>query len=590
MNIKIKIRNISLSADKAGLLTVMFLSAIMLITGCNGSEQKDAAAGVVCDPDNGGITLPDGFCATVVVDSLGLRDDHSARHIAVAPNGDIYMKTRSKQGGIVALRDTTGDFKADIIKYFGDMNETEDGILWETGMAIHDGYLWSSNTTAVYRWPMPKDGALVPEGKPEIVVSGFPEQQSHRSKAFTFDKSGHLYVAVGAPSNACQVEERTPGSPGIEPCPLLEEHGGIWRFDANKTNQTFSADARYATGLRNVVGLDWNTTADALFVMQHGRDQLHTLWPDYYTDEESAELPAESMYQVNEGDRFSWPYGYYDQRKGKLMLSPEYGGNGKTTIAESKFAGQFKEPVMGFPGHWAPNDLLFYTGGQFPEKYRNGAFITFMGSWNRAPLPQGGYKVVFVPFKNGKPSGNYETFADGFAGMDTIPDRGAAKYRPMGLAMGPDGALYISDYKKGRIWRIIYTGKTATSAKTTERAQTNSIKAQPTGTATTSSHTGATLFAKLQCATCHTIAPDVPAPTGPSLYGLYGSEVALQDGSKVTADEAYLRESILHANKKIVAGYMPLMPSYDDQVKDEEVNLLVSYMKSLKQEDEKPSH
>lgn len=125
--------------------------------------------------------------------------------------------------------------------------------------------------------------------------------------------------------------------------------------------------------------------------MQHGRDQLHTLWPDFYTEEQSAELPAEAMYEVKEGDRFAWPYGYFDQQKEKLMLSPEYGGNGKTTIAESKFAGKFKEPVVGFPGHWAPNDLLFYTGKQFPEKYRNGAFITFMGSWNRAPLPQGGY-------------------------------------------------------------------------------------------------------------------------------------------------------------------------------------------------------
>ncbi len=564
------------------LLPVESLLILLLVAGCNRPDQTKSTAKIVCDPNNGGITLPEGFCATLVVDSLGLRADHSARHIAVAPNGDIYMKTRSKEGGIVALRDTTGDFRADIIKYFGDMNKTEDGILWETGMAIHNGHLWASNTTAVYRWPMPEDGTLVPEGKPEIVVSGFPEQWAHSSKAFTFDNSGNLYVAVGAPSNACQAQERTPGSPGLEPCPLLEEHGGIWRFDANKTNQTFSAAARYATGLRNVVGLDWNTTTGALFVMQHGRDQLHTLWPDFYTEEESAELPSEAMYQVNEGDRFAWPYGYYDQQKNKLMLSPEYGGNGKTTIADSKFAGQFKEPVMGFPGHWAPNDLLFYTGGQFPEKYRNGAFITFMGSWNRAPLPQGGYKVVFVPFKDGKPLGNYETFADGFAGVEPIPDRSAAEYRPMGLAVGPDGALYISDYKKGRVWRVVYNGKSAPAVNTTGVLPTNTIRVQPADSVSDSSLTGAELFRKMECATCHTVDPDVPASTGPPLYNLYGREVSLQNGSTVTANEAYIRESILQAGAELTAGYMPVMPSYDGRLREEAVSQLVSYIKSLK--------
>jgi mono/diheme cytochrome c family protein len=263
------------------------------------------------------------------------------------------------------------------------------------------------------------------------------------------------------------------------------------------------------------------------------------------------------------------------------MLSPEYGGNGKIPISESKFAGQFKEPVMGFPGHWAPNDLLFYTGKQFPERYRNGAFIAFMGSWNRAPLPQGGYKVVFVPFKDGKPSGNYETFADGFAGINPIPDRGAAKYRPMGLAMGPDGALYISDYKKGRIWRIVYTGKKspAASAKRDIPAKTTSVASADT--ASTSSLTGAALFRRMECASCHTVDRNTPASTGPSLFGLYRSKVNLQGGHTVTADEAYLRESILKANAKIVEGYMPVMPSYESRLTKEEVTRLVSYMKSL---------
>ena len=117
------------------------------------------------------------------------------------------------------------------------------------------------------------------------------------------------------------------------------------------------------------------------------------------------------------------------------------------------------QPIFAFPGHWAPNALLFYTGDQFPARYKNGAFIAFHGSWNRAPEKQKGYKVVFVPFLKGKPSGAYEVFADGFMGADEIASPGEAKYRPCGLAQGPDGSLYISDSVKGNIWKIKYKGK-----------------------------------------------------------------------------------------------------------------------------------
>lgn len=562
--------------------TMLYLVALLFIAGCSEQAQKeDSVPKIVCAPGNGGITLPEGFCATLVVEELGLREDHSARHIAVANNGDIYMKTRSPQGGIVALRDTNGDFRADIIEYFSDMTGNRNGILWETGMAIHDGYLWASNTTAVYRWPLPQDGELVPKGEPEIVVGGFPEQNSHESKAFTFDQSGNLYVAVGAPSNACQQEERTSGSAGILPCPILEEHGGIWRFSATQTGQVFSADARYATGLRNVVGLDWNVASNSLFVMQHGRDQLHTLWPDYYTVEDNAELPSESMFQVNEGDQFSWPYGYFDHRKNELMLSPEYGGDGEIPISESEFADRFEEPVLAFPGHWAPNDLYFYLGDHFPERYHGGAFIAFMGSWNRAPLPQQGYQVVFVPFNNGQPSGDYEVFADGFAGVDPIPNRGAAVYRPMGLTMGPDGALFISDYKKGRIWRVVYTGESTSVENEMGSLPGDTNDQLPAEAAGSASDPGEELFSQMQCNTCHSVNAENPVSTGPPLYDLYQSEVTLQNGLAVIADEGYLRESILQANAKIVEGYMPVMPSYENLLGEDQVNHLISYIKIL---------
>ncbi|WP_142714730.1 PQQ-dependent sugar dehydrogenase [Fodinibius sediminis] len=446
--------NFSRSFTRASrLLPILSVFVTLLIAGCSEpvvDSDSEESPKIECVPGNGGITLPEGFCASLVVDSLG-----PARHIAVASNGDLYVKTRSEEGGIAALRDTTGDFRADVIERFSDRTPVGSGILWETGMAIHDGYLWASNTGSVYRWPMPEDGRLVPVGDPEIVVTGFPEQRSHDSKSIAFDDSGYLYVNVGAPSNACQEEPRTPGSPGQDPCPQLERQAGIWRFPADSLGQMQQEGTHYATGIRNVVGLDWHTETGVLYAMQHGRDQLNQLWPDLYTQEENAELPAEELLRLPEGANAGWPYCYYDGQQAKKVLSPEYGGDGQ----EVGRCAEYLDPVAAFPGHWAPNALLFYTGDHFPERYRGGVFIAFHGSWNRAPLPQQGYKVTFTPFEDGAPAGDYETFADGFAGADSISAPSEAAYRPMGLALGPDGALYISDSQKGRIWRVVYTGK-----------------------------------------------------------------------------------------------------------------------------------
>ena len=405
----------------------------------NGAAGDTTTAGVQCDPDNGSITLPEGFCAAVVADDLG-----TARHLAVDADGDIYVKLRG--GGIAALRDTTGDHRADIIEEFGGRAGT--------GMAIRDGYLYGSSNNSVFRWQLPADDQLVPESERQTVVSGFPEQGQHAAKAFTFDQAGSLYVDIGAPSNACQEQTRTQGSPGMEPCPQLETQAGIWRFPADELNQTYSPGARYATGLRHVVAMDWNAADDALYVVMHGRDQLHQLWPEHYTEQESAELPGEEVLRLTEGANAGWPYCYWDWQQNQKVLAPEYGGDGQ----EVGRCDQYLDPLLSYPGHWAPNDMLFYTADQFPAHYQSGAFIAFHGSWNRAPLPQKGYRVSFIPFEGGSPSGDFETFADGFAGVQPIPSPGAAEFRPMGLAVGPQGALYISDSKQGRIWRVVYRG------------------------------------------------------------------------------------------------------------------------------------
>ena len=388
------------------------------------------------------LQLPKGFRATVLAENLG-----DARHIAIDKNGDIYVKLESlKDGkGILRLRDTNKDGVADETFAFGNYGGT--------GIAVKDGFLYASSNTSVFRYKINDKYEITDTKKPEVLVKDLVDRRQHASKSITLDNNGNLYVNIGAPSNACQEQDRTKGSKGQDPCPILETAGGIWQFRTDQQNQSYAQGIRYATGLRNVVGLDWNTSVNALYVTQHGRDQLKSMYPEIYNDTTSAELPAEEFFRVDQGMNFGWPYCYYDPFQKKKVLAPEYGGDGKI---EGR-CGDMEQPLFAFPAHWGPNALLFYTGNQFPEKYKNGAFIAFHGSWNRAPLPQGGYNVVFLPMKDGKPTGEYEIFADGFAGEDRTP--GGALHRPCGLAMGPDGSLYISDDKGGFIWKITYTGE-----------------------------------------------------------------------------------------------------------------------------------
>jgi mono/diheme cytochrome c family protein len=240
----------------------------------------------------------------------------------------------------------------------------------------------------------------------------------------------------------------------MTPCPYLVDHGGIWKFDENKLQQKQSDGTRYATGIRSIVGMSWDKGSDALYAVHHGRDDLRLLWPQYYTPWQSAMLPSDEFFKVSEGFDGGFPYYYYDQMLEKKMLSPEYGGDGKKEGDGAKLT----KPLVGFPGHFAPNDVLFYKGDQFPARYKEGAFISLHGSTNRIPYPQVGNVVVFVPMKNGKVTGPWEVFADGFAGKDTLAVANDATYRPMGLTEGPDGSLYVGETQKGKIWRIMYKG------------------------------------------------------------------------------------------------------------------------------------
>lgn len=425
-------------------------------SGARDSTATTAAApATACPTTDAELTLPDGFCAAVFADSVS-----HARDLVVASNGDVYvtvegtMPSPEKQlsgaakgsapYSFAALRDTNHDGKADIVKHVGSLGNT--------GIGLSNGYLYVDEGKRIVRYARP-DTQLVPTAKPEVVVNGIPLDPGHRSRNFVIGSDGALYVNVGSPSNSCQKKDRENESPGKDPCEELATRAGIWRFAANKVNQHFSPSARYATGIRNGMGLAFGPDGK-LYATQHGRDQLYANWQKLFPDPKySADNPAEELLQVNQGDDFGWPYCYYAQDQKKLVDAPEYGGDGKKT---DRCANK-KEPVAVYPGHWAPMSLLFYNGSAFPARYRDGAFIAFHGSWNRAPEPQEGYRVVFQPMNNGSAAGNYETFANGFAGVPPAQlQPGTAKHRPTGLAQGPDGALYVSDDMGGRIYRITY--------------------------------------------------------------------------------------------------------------------------------------
>lgn len=393
-------------------------------------------------PDNPGLVMPAGFSASMLADSVG-----KARHIVATKQGALYIKLdRLVAGkGILRLKDTNGDGKADDIRGFGNYRGT--------GITIKDDYLYASSNDEVYRYKLDKDGEVIDTAAPERIIKGLVNGRQHNTKSIVLDDKGNIYVNIGAPSNSCQEQDRGTRSKGKDPCPILDSAAGIWQFRADQRDQSYNNGVHYATGLRNVMGLDWNYQVNELFVVQHGRDQLD-MFPEYFTPQQNAEIPAEEMFMIRKGANCGWPYCYFDVKQNKKILAPEYGGDGKkVTRCEG-----MEQPIVAFPAHVAPNALLFYTGSMFPAKYKNGAFVAFHGSWNRSPEKQEGFYVAFVPFKGGMPSGPWEIFANGFAGVETVMSPREAKHRPCGLAQGPDGSLYVSDDVKGAIYKIVYKG------------------------------------------------------------------------------------------------------------------------------------
>lgn len=421
------------------LLHVLLFAGISLLVWSTGETQ----AAPRCDVDDGGLRLAEGFCALEVARELG-----PVRNLVVAPDGDLFVARRLENGsggGVLALRDTDGDGRVDERRRFG----RGDG----HGIALTSTHLYLAAHDEIVRWPW-TIGQLEPSGEPETIVSGFPDQREHRVKAIALGADGALYVEVGAPSNSCQKKNRKPGSPGLDPCPQLERHAGIWRYASDRPGQLHSPGNRHATGLRHALALATHPGTGELWALVNGRDSLGSLWG--FDAERNAALPAEEMIRVREDVDLGWPYCYHDGIRDRKVLAPEYGGDGEERgRCEKKTL-----PDLAFPGHWAPMALVFHPGhsGQradapgkaFPERYHGGAFVAFRGSWNRAPLPQEGYRIAFVPFTaKGEPAQphRFETFAIGAASPTA--------FRMTGVAFGPDGSLFVSADDNGRIWRIL---------------------------------------------------------------------------------------------------------------------------------------
>ena len=500
------------------------------------------------DADDGGLILPPGFRAFIAADNLmkdrsgnGRRD--ALRFLAAAPDGILYAKT--VRGGILAMRDNDGDGRFDEIKEFGEGGGT--------GIALHNGWLYHSTNSAIYRYPR-KPGEFVPAGEPQLIVTGLLDRGTHAAKAFAFDDQGRLIVDVGAPYNVYSEPDRQFGAKGLDATEALTTFGGFWRFDPDKPDQDQKDGYRFSTGHRHVLAVDWQPAAGAFYCVMMGRDQLNTVDPDNYDALDNAERVAEEMHRLSEGSNLGWPYTYWDPIKKARMVAPEFGGDNRKRSDDKRF----QDPVIAFPAHWAPLQMKFYYGAQFPAHFQGGAFVAFHGSWNRAPLPQDGYNVCFVPFdRAGNSLGKYEVFA---------ANRGPDRFRMGGVTIAPDGSLYISETDRGRIWRIIYAPEEGEAA-----ARQYTPPPQAVGGAASAAAGGDVLGRgksayELFCAACHMQDGTGAGQLQPALTGS-----AVVAGDPATLVDMILRgpAAVLPADRPKYENVMPAFPFLDDgQVAD----------------------
>jgi glucose/arabinose dehydrogenase len=350
------------------------------------------------------LQLPPGF--SIAVFAQGLEEP---RVLRVAPNGDVYVAER-EPGQVRLLRDTNGDGRADVSRVVSQgLREDLRGV---HGLAIHQGRLYMVTETELLSAPIQQDGNL---GSVELHIDDIPAGGQHPNRTMEFGPDGILYLSIGSTCNAC-----------VEP---MDEHATLLRVDPT----TWEREV-FAEGLRNTIGFGWHPVSGNLYGFDHNSDGRGHDWP------------PEELNHIREGLHYGWPFCGGDREVDwQLPADPD----GTTRQA---FCAGTEPPVLTYQGHAAPMQMVYYTANVFPPDYRNNAFVTMRGSWNRNPPV--GYEVVRVRFDaQGRP-----TSIAPFVGNWLLDERRAHFGRLMGIDMTPDGALLVGDDTNGVIYRISYDG------------------------------------------------------------------------------------------------------------------------------------
>lgn len=342
------------------------------------------------------LKVPVGFKVEKFAENL-----ESPRMIAVSENGDVYVTVRDA-GKVIHLQDTDSDGKSDKQNTVAELEEVH-------GITIYDEKMYLATVKEIYVADMKYDGSI---SKPRIVVDDLPDGGQHPNRTLAFGPDNKLYVSIGSTCNACKETNK--------------EHATIVQMNADGSERKV-----FARGLRNTMGFAWHPQTKEMWGMDHGIDWLG--------DNEQ----KEELNKLEENADYGWPYIYGD---GKYNPGDQPDG-----MSYEEYADKTKKPVLLHPeAHSAALGMLFYQGNQFPQEYRNNAFIALHGSWNRKN--PAGYKVVRLQFDNrGKPV-TFEDFLSGFL----IESNKARFGRPVALAIHKDGSLLVTDDDGGVVYRISY--------------------------------------------------------------------------------------------------------------------------------------
>lgn len=370
------------------------------------TESASKSPQILPIPQNPTLRVPAGFQVNVFAEGL-----NRPRWLALTPSGEILV-TETPENRITLLRDTNRYGNADSRSTFAD---EKNGLDLPFGMAFTRNSFFLGNQSAVRRYSYaPGQQKLTGQGTAIASLPGGGYRQHWTRNVILSPDQQKLYVSVGSRTN---VDEEKPPRASVQ----------VMNLDG-------SSQKTFASGLRNPVGLDFHPQTKELYATVNERDGLgDDLVPDYFT-------------RLKSGEFYGWPYAYLAPNR----LDPRQVSNEKSN--NPQLAANTQTPDVLFQAHSAALGLKFYTGKTFPQKYRNGAFVAFRGSWNRY---QGtGYKIVFVPFNaQGRPVGHYEDFLTGFLVNPKVPSTWG---RPVGLLVLPDGSLLMTEEENGRIYRIQY--------------------------------------------------------------------------------------------------------------------------------------